>query len=154
MNHLLLITAQDCGQLDGKAVSGLINKARTNQCSMLDALLEANLVEEHHFLYKLSNNSLMSWWEPQDWNWNPALAGLISRESAYGHGMVPLLRRPATKGSRRDKLVIATYRPNRFQAELVAEHESGLEIEFQLTTRSMVHWGLRELYGDRQAMAA
>ena len=149
MNQLLFITAQTCGDLDSNELAGLAQKARTANRSLLDSLLEYDRLEEHRFLHELSRNYLMRWWEPQDWNWNQELSWLLSQETAIQHGIVPIQRKSATKRGSRDTLMLATYNPHSRQTILRAEHESGLEVELYLTTRSMVQWGQKQVYGEQ-----
>jgi len=149
MNQLLFITAQCCGDLEVNELAGLAQKARSNQRPVLESLLECDKLEEQRFLHHISRNFLMRWWEPQDWNWNRELGWLISQQTAVEYGIVPIQRKASTKKSSRDTLMLATYNPHAQQAILRAEHESGLEVELYLTTRSMVQWGQRQVYGEQ-----
>tara|TARA_R110002096_G_scaffold67332_11_gene163400 strand:- start:5821 stop:6399 length:579 start_codon:yes stop_codon:yes gene_type:complete len=147
MNHMLLITAQRCGLNDSSKVAQLVRAAKTSNRSVIDMFLESGELNEKSFLYQLSQNLMMHWWEPEiGWNWSSELASVISKENAEEWQIVPFkteeFRNPASR-----EIHIASYQP--VDEDAIIQHLNQRQtsrVIFYLTTRDVVSSGLEAIY--------
>jgi hypothetical protein len=147
MNHMLLITAQRCGMSDSSKVAQLVRTASSSNRSVVDTFLETGELDERSFLYQLSQNLMMEWWEPEaDWSWLPSLSTLLAAEDARRWQVVPFkceeFRNPASR-----EIHVASYQPiDEFEISKAVNRWEKTRVRFYLTTRSVVSEGLKALY--------
>lgn len=147
MNHMLLITAQRCGLNDSSKVAQLVRAAKTSNRSVIDTFLESGELNEKSFLYQLSQNLMMHWWEPEvGWDWSGDLANIVSKEDAERWQIVPIkmeeFRNPASR-----EIHVASYQP--IDEDAVIQHfnqRQTTRVVFYLTTRDVVSAGLEGIY--------
>ncbi len=125
----------------------LVRSAKISNRPVVDVFLESGELNEHSFLYQLSQNLMLPWWEPKPgWSWPRELAELIGKEEAERWQVVPfereMFRNPASQ-----EIHVASYQPlDDLVVQNLTRSRLSTRIRLHLSTRELVQSGLKAIY--------
>ena len=145
MTQLLIEPARRTGCEDLAALDEVLRNAAQRQCSPIDDVLDAGVVDEERYMRELAHDLGMEWLDVIP----VAEVPLPLREAcgpriALRHRLLPV-EITEVNGVRRLKL--ATFDPFNLVARQAAAQELALPIDWCMTSRKRLHEALRRLYG-------
>ncbi|MEY5019783.1 MAG: hypothetical protein RLZ22_871 [Verrucomicrobiota bacterium] len=145
MTQLLIEPARRTGCEDLAALDEVLRSAAQRQCSPIDDVLDAGVVDEEKYMRELAYDLGMEWLDVIP----VAEVPLPLREAcgpriALRHRLLPV-EITETNGVKRLKL--ATFDPFNLVARQAAAQELALPVDWCMTSRKRLHEALRRLYG-------
>ena len=145
MTQLLIEPARRTGCEDLAALGEVLRGAAQRQCSPIDDVLDAGVVDEERYMRELAHDLGMEWLDVIP----VAEVPLPLREAcgpriALRHRLLPV-EIAEVNGVKRLKL--ATFDPFNLVARQAAAQELALPIDWCMTSRKRLHEALRRLYG-------
>ena len=145
MTQLLIEPARRTGCEDLAALDEVLRNAAQRQCSPIDDVLDAGVVDEERYMRELAHDLGMEWLDVIP----VAEVPLPLREAcgpriALRHRLLPV---EITEVNGVKRLKLATFDPFNLVARQVAAQELALPIDWCMTSRKRLHEALRRLYG-------
>ena len=145
MTQLLIEPARRTGCEDLAALDEVLRNAAQRQCSPIDDVLDAGVVDEERYMRELANDLGMEWLDVIP----VAEVPLLLREAcgpriALRHRLLPV---EITEVNGVKRLKLATFDPFNLVARQAAAQELALPIDWCMTSRKRLHEALRRLYG-------
>ena len=145
MTQLLIEPARRTGCEDLAALGEVLRSAAQRQCSPIDDVLDAGVVDEERYMRELAHDLGMEWLDVIP----VAEVPLPLREAcgpriALRHRLLPV---EITEVNGVKRLKLATFDPFNLVARQAAAQELGLPIDWCMTSRKRLHEALRRLYG-------
>jgi type II secretory ATPase GspE/PulE/Tfp pilus assembly ATPase PilB-like protein len=145
MTQLLIEPARRTGCEDLAALDEVLRNAAQRQCSPIDDVLDAGVVDEERYMRELAYDLGMEWLDVIP----VAEVPLPLREAcgpriALRHRLLPV---EITEVNGVKRLKLATFDPFNLVARQAAAQELALPIDWCMTSRKRLHEALRRLYG-------
>ena len=145
MTQLLIEPARRTGCEDLAALDEVLRNAAQRQCSPIDDVLDAGVVDEERYMRELAHDLGMEWLDVIP----VAEVPLPLREAcgpriALRHRLLPV---EITEVNGVKRLKLATFDPFNLVARQAAAQELALPIDWCMTSRKRLHEALRRLYG-------
>ena len=145
MTQLLIEPARRTGCEDLAALDEVLRNAAQRQCSPIDDVLDAGVVDEERYMRELAHDLGMEWLDVIP----VAEVPLLLREAcgpriALRHRLLPV---EITEVNGVKRLKLATFDPFNLVARQAAAQELALPIDWCMTSRKRLHEALRRLYG-------
>ncbi|HWL54112.1 MAG TPA: GspE/PulE family protein [Chthoniobacteraceae bacterium] len=136
----ILVQASTAAGAEAAAVTGIVDDALARQRSPVQAVLEAEMVEERPFLQKIADLCDLPWWPAQ-----PTLAGGELQKRLPLR--VALQHQLLVAGERGEALQVLTFDPFDLLAKQRLAQALGQPVEWAMHTRRDILQALRKGYG-------
>jgi type II secretory ATPase GspE/PulE/Tfp pilus assembly ATPase PilB-like protein len=145
MTQLLIEPARRTGCEDLAALDEVLRNAAQRQCSPIDDVLDAGVVDEERYMRELAHDLGMEWLDVIPIAEVPLpLREACGPRIALRHRLLPV---EITEVNGVKRLKLATFDPFNLVARQVAAQELALPIDWCMTSRKRLHEALRRLYG-------
>ena len=145
MTQLLIEPARRTGCEDLAALDEVLRNAAQRQCSPIDDVLDAGVVDEERYMRELAHDLGMEWLDVIPIAEVPLpLREACGPRIALRHRLLPV---EITEVNGVKRLKLATFDPFNLVARQAAAQELALPIDWCMTSRKRLHEALRRLYG-------
>lgn len=145
MTQLLIEPARRTGCEDLAALDEVLRNAAQRQCSPIDDVLDAGVVDEERYMRELAHDLGMDWLDVIPIAEVPLpLREACGPRIALRHRLLPV---EITEVNGVKRLKLATFDPFNLVARQAAAQELALPIDWCMTSRKRLHEALRRLYG-------
>ena len=145
MTQLLIEPARRTGCEDLAALDEVLRNAAQRQCSPIDDVLDAGVVDEERYMRELAHDLGMAWLDVIPIAEVPLpLREACGPRIALRHRLLPV---EITEVNGVKRLKLATFDPFNLVARQAAAQELALPIDWCMTSRKRLHEALRRLYG-------
>ena len=145
MTQLLIEPARRTGCEDLAALDEVLRNAAQRQCSPIDDVLDAGVVDEERYMRELAYDLGMEWLDVIPIAEVPLpLREACGPRIALRHRLLPV---EITEVNGVKRLKLATFDPFNLVARQAAAQELALPIDWCMTSRKRLHEALRRLYG-------
>lgn len=145
MTSVLLEAAQEAGCDDMATFEAILTASLQRQCSPIEDLLEANILNEEKFLHALAQHLNFPWIEsipsPKD---VMAMRAVCGAKIAIRHRLLPIA---LEDNDGHPHLILATYNPLDLIARQTATRAINCPILWQMASRRQIMSGMQRLYG-------
>ncbi len=145
MTQLLIDPARRTGCEDLTALAEVLKNATQRQCSPIDEMLDAGIVDEEPYMRELAHDLRLEWLDQIPVPEVPLpLREACGARVALKHRLLPV----AIEGEGdKKRLKLATFDPFNLVARQAAAQELTLPIDWCMTSRKRLYDALRRLYG-------
>jgi type II secretory ATPase GspE/PulE/Tfp pilus assembly ATPase PilB-like protein len=145
MTQLLIEPARRTGCEDLATLDEVLRNAAQRQCSPIDDVLDAGVVDEERYMRELAHDLGMEWLDVIPIAEVPLpLREACGPRIALRHRLLPV---DITEVNGVKRLKLATFDPFNLVARQAAAQELALPIDWCMTSRKRLHEALRRLYG-------
>ncbi|MEM9400713.1 MAG: GspE/PulE family protein [Verrucomicrobiota bacterium] len=140
LQNFILELAHQNGAVDKERCAEVVQQSFQQQQSAIMALLEANLVEEKEFMFSISTNLQLPWWDEDTLVISPQLQEQFPIRLAVKHCLLPF-------EDEQEQLTILTCDPFNISARQAVSRQINRPLRWGIARRSRIINCLKECYG-------